>query len=257
MGVERVPRKRNRAPRIGQTKRGKGPCWRARPFFIFGVYETGLRPRVHRCSALDAGGDRGVVGLPGMYRRVRYGRHRVARYSRQESGDCRVISAGQLPEFWPCSGHCGSAERRENPILWSERRDLNSGPPVPQTGALTGLRYAPNGADYSGWRVTAQPVARPQITNSATDAGGRRHRQEAHRRHQVVAGLVLGPQRITGARVIATTWCSALSSPKTHGALPSGSAARCLPPAIDILDGWPQAIGINRPVVLSMLARLT
>jgi len=29
--------------------------------------------------------------------------------------------------------------------LWSERRDLNSGPPVPQTGALTGLRYAPNG----------------------------------------------------------------------------------------------------------------
>jgi hypothetical protein len=26
---------------------------------------------------------------------------------------------------------------------WSERRDLNSGPPVPQTGALTGLRYAP------------------------------------------------------------------------------------------------------------------
>jgi hypothetical protein len=28
-------------------------------------------------------------------------------------------------------------------ILWSERRDLNPGPPVPQTGALTGLRYAP------------------------------------------------------------------------------------------------------------------
>src|SRR5712664_2118403 len=24
--------------------------------------------------------------------------------------------------------------------FWSERRDLNSGPPVPQTGALTGLR---------------------------------------------------------------------------------------------------------------------
>src|SRR5215471_2222399 len=29
------------------------------------------------------------------------------------------------------------------PESWSERRDLNSGPPVPQTGALTGLRYAP------------------------------------------------------------------------------------------------------------------
>src|SRR4029079_9939043 len=26
---------------------------------------------------------------------------------------------------------------------WSERRDSNSRPPVPQTGALTGLRYAP------------------------------------------------------------------------------------------------------------------
>ena len=43
--------------------------------------------------------------------------------------------------------------------LWSERRDLNSGPPVPQTGALTGLRYAPNGRDYSGWGEAAQPIA--------------------------------------------------------------------------------------------------
>jgi hypothetical protein len=31
-------------------------------------------------------------------------------------------------------------------FYWSERRDLNSGPPVPQTGALTGLRYAPSQA---------------------------------------------------------------------------------------------------------------
>ena len=29
-------------------------------------------------------------------------------------------------------------------ICWSERRDSNSRPPVPQTGALTGLRHAPN-----------------------------------------------------------------------------------------------------------------
>src|SRR4029079_7822744 len=28
-------------------------------------------------------------------------------------------------------------------IYWSERGDLNSRPPVPQTGALTRLRYAP------------------------------------------------------------------------------------------------------------------
>ena len=32
-------------------------------------------------------------------------------------------------------------------VFWSERRDLNSGPPVPQTGALTGLRYAPTDAE--------------------------------------------------------------------------------------------------------------
>ncbi len=29
-------------------------------------------------------------------------------------------------------------------VKWSERGDLNSRPPVPQTGALTGLRYAPD-----------------------------------------------------------------------------------------------------------------
>jgi hypothetical protein len=28
-------------------------------------------------------------------------------------------------------------------FLWSGRRDLNPRPPVPQTGALTGLRHAP------------------------------------------------------------------------------------------------------------------
>ena len=30
-------------------------------------------------------------------------------------------------------------------VCWSGRRDLNSRPPVPQTGALTGLRHAPTG----------------------------------------------------------------------------------------------------------------
>src|SRR5580693_9894060 len=35
-------------------------------------------------------------------------------------------------------------------FCWSERRDLNSGPPVPQTGALTGLRYAPKAAKPQG-----------------------------------------------------------------------------------------------------------
>ena len=30
-------------------------------------------------------------------------------------------------------------------LFWSGRRDLNPRPPVPQTGALTGLRHAPTG----------------------------------------------------------------------------------------------------------------
>src|SRR6266540_4159355 len=45
-------------------------------------------------------------------------------------------------------------------LYWSERRDLNSGPPVPQTGALTGLRYAPKATDYSGRSDPAQPIGR-------------------------------------------------------------------------------------------------
>ena len=42
-------------------------------------------------------------------------------------------------------------------VYWSERRDLNSRPPVPQTGALTGLRYAPMmRPDYSEGPPEAQ-----------------------------------------------------------------------------------------------------
>ena len=37
---------------------------------------------------------------------------------------------------------------------------MNSRPLVPQTSALTGLRYAPNGGDYSGWMSTVQPMGR-------------------------------------------------------------------------------------------------
>jgi hypothetical protein len=55
-------------------------------------------------------------------------------------------------------------------VFWSERRDLNSGPPVPQTGALTGLRYAPNiGPHYSWQGLTPQlaPARRRRTTLSA------------------------------------------------------------------------------------------
>ena len=42
---------------------------------------------------------------------------------------------------------------------WSERRDLNSGPPVPQTGALTGLRYAPNLEPHYSQRSSVPQLA--------------------------------------------------------------------------------------------------
>jgi hypothetical protein len=41
-------------------------------------------------------------------------------------------------------------------FFWSERRDLNPRPPVPQTGALTGLRYAPT----AGRTIGAQGAQR-------------------------------------------------------------------------------------------------
>ena len=64
--------------------------------------------------------------------------------------------------------HPGSSVTRV-PGKWSERRDLNSRPPVPQTGALTGLRHAPSQdlwfcllnarASISSWRrKLAEPV---------------------------------------------------------------------------------------------------
>ena len=52
-------------------------------------------------------------------------------------------------------------------VIWSERRDLNSGPPVPQTGALTGLRYAPNiGPHYSQPGSCAATRAGPALPRS-------------------------------------------------------------------------------------------
>jgi hypothetical protein len=40
---------------------------------------------------------------------------------------------------------------------WSERGDLNSRPPVPQTGALTRLRYAPIRGSFAPARARGQP----------------------------------------------------------------------------------------------------
>ena len=52
-----------------------------------------------------------------------------------------------LPMCFPSRSYgkiLGSKSARSACFSWSERRDLNSRPPVPQTGALTGLRYAPS-----------------------------------------------------------------------------------------------------------------
>jgi hypothetical protein len=73
-------------------------------------------------------------------------------------------------------GYFGNREGVRNPNkvfellenFWSERRDLNSGPPVPQTGALTGLRYAPNAADYSSWVSAVQPIAAGPLGTSTS-----------------------------------------------------------------------------------------
>ncbi len=51
---------------------------------------------------------------------------------------CRSVP---LERFQIASGYARYADF--SGAIWSERRDSNSGPPVPQTGALTGLRYAP------------------------------------------------------------------------------------------------------------------
>ena len=63
--------------------------------------------------------------------------------AKRVAGDRRVRSSRQpLPICFQTS-FSGKHKNTKYLILWSERRDLNSGPPVPQTGALTGLRYAP------------------------------------------------------------------------------------------------------------------
>jgi hypothetical protein len=57
-------------------------------------------------------------------------------------------------------GFSGNLGLAKSLILWSERRDLNPRPPVPQTGALTGLRYAPPDQGsmlYAGRRCRARP----------------------------------------------------------------------------------------------------
>jgi hypothetical protein len=65
---------------------------------------------------------------------------------------------------------------------WSERGDLNSRPPVPQTGALTELRYAPTlkikhlGTVPASTNQELPPVCRPRCRISASLACPTRQR---------------------------------------------------------------------------------
>src|SRR5262245_51773290 len=80
-------------------------------------------------------------------------------------------------------------------LFWSERRDLNSGPPVPQTGALTGLRYAPP----SGARSMPAPG------RGQGRAGDDRTHQCADRHRQSVAGPRAGVVRALKPRPVVTS----------------------------------------------------
>src|SRR5262245_6834297 len=70
-----------------------------------------------------------------------------------------------LPEaiFWEERYRVGRLSNHQEvsdlPVVsvWSGRRDLNPRPPVPQTGALTGLRHAPTG--------TARTIGCPHALN--------------------------------------------------------------------------------------------
>jgi hypothetical protein len=97
--------------------------------------------------------------------------HRASFHLCSEPTKTAVVSAVVCVFFGPNIPHlfplfplkANSAERAkvfellEN--FWSERRDLNSGPPVPQTGVLTGLRDSANEVNYRGSRVAPQSTA--------------------------------------------------------------------------------------------------
>ena len=74
----------------------------------------------------------------------------------QSSGDAVATQHNMRPE----NSHCLAEKLYVFQLdIWSERRDLNSRPPVPQTGALTGLRYAPNFGPYYSQRIPVLQLA--------------------------------------------------------------------------------------------------
>ena len=100
---------------------------------------------------------------------------------------------------------------------WSERRDLNSGPPVPQTGALTGLRYAPfrpcaSSPDAGQLQASGRRrIGRPPVTGSGHTVVDRsfsnRTRHAAARRAPAAAFRLTADSSTNGgsASVVAST----------------------------------------------------
>src|SRR4051794_27936569 len=75
-------------------------------------------------------------------------RHLISAWGDGRSGGRRMSRSERPPDLAQgtrilAAGGAAPLSAGEQRSGWSERRDLNSGPPVPQTGALTGLRYAP------------------------------------------------------------------------------------------------------------------
>ena len=72
---------------------------------------------------------------------------------------CEFVSritggAGDLAVIWAANGHRQMRRQGRNPlVMQSGRPDLNRGPLVPQTSALTRLRYAPSTGDGIATRV--------------------------------------------------------------------------------------------------------
>src|SRR3954466_3379295 len=117
--------------------------------------ELRFRCDAYRPLALHAGvrcvhdSANAVLRLPGQHRTEPVARRRlISTWGNGRSGGRRMPRGERLLDLAEgarilATGGAAPLSAGEQRRGWSERRDLNSGPPVPQTGALTGLRYAP------------------------------------------------------------------------------------------------------------------
>jgi hypothetical protein len=116
------------------------------------------------------------------------------------AGACPVCVADNRPELqsfiigcghtnppgciWVAAGDLGESSSRSRQAAelrsyWSGRRDLNSRPPVPQTGALTKLRHVPNTGPKARTAVRISRLPAPSAQVEPTPAGPTCRRQPA------------------------------------------------------------------------------